>query len=95
MKGGAVDMPARGSKNMEFYERVSKETNEIIGTNKTVRSQLKASENYDKNNVDNVRLRVPKGWKEQMQAYVESSDKYNSVNAMLCELIRKELNIEE
>lgn len=95
MKGGAVDMPARGSKNMELYERVSKETNEIIGTNKTVRSQLKASENYDKNNVDNVRLRVPKGWKEQMQAYVESSDKYNSVNAMLCELIRKELNIEE
>lgn len=95
MKGGAVDMPARGSKNMELYERVSKETNEIIGTNKTVRSQLKASENYDKNNVDNVRLRVPKGWKEQMQAYVESSDKYNSVNAMLCELIRKELNIKE
>lgn len=95
MKGGAVNMPARGSKNMELYERVSKETNEIIGTNKTVRSQLKASENYDKNNVDNVRLRVPKGWKEQMQAYVESSDKYNSVNAMLCELIRKELNIEE
>ena len=95
MKGGSVDMPARGSKNMELYERVSKETNEIIGTNKTVRSQLKASENYDKNNVDNVRLRVPKGWKEQMQAYVESSDKYNSVNAMLCELIRKELNIEE
>ena len=95
MKGGAVDMPARGSKNMELYERVSKETNEIIGTNKTVRSQLKASENYDKNNVDNVRLRVPKGWKEQMQAYVESSDKYNSVNAMLCELIRKELKIEE
>lgn len=58
-------------------------------------SKIKASENYDKNNVDNVRLRVPKGWKEQMQAHVESSDKYNSVNAMLCELIRKELNIEE
>ena len=58
-------------------------------------SKIKASENYDKNNVDNVRLRVAKGWKEQMQAYVESSDKYNSVNAMLCELIRKELNIKE
>ena len=59
------------------------------------KSKIEASKQYDKNNVDNVRLRVPKGWKEQMQAYVESSDKYNSVNAMLCELIRKELNIKE
>lgn len=59
------------------------------------KSKIKASENYDKNNVDNIRMRVPKGWKEQIQAYVESSDKYNSVNAMLCELIRQELNIED
>lgn len=59
------------------------------------KSKIKASENYDKNNVDNIRLRVPKGWKEQMQAYVESSDKYNSVNAMLCDLIKNEIGIEE
>lgn len=88
-------MPAKGQKNMELYEKRSKETNCILGTNKTVRSQLKASENYDKNNVDNVRLRVPKGWKEQMQTYVESSDKYNSVNAMLCDLIKKEIGIKD
>ena len=82
MKGGAVDMPREEDPSLKTE-------------NGLYISKIKASENYDKNNVDNVRLRVPKGWKEQMQAYVESSDKYNRVNAMLCELIRKELNIEE
>lgn len=82
MKGGDVDMPREEDPSLKTE-------------NGLYISKIKASENYDKNNVDNVRLRVPKGWKEQMQAYVESSDKYNSVNAMLCELIRKELNIKE
>ena len=50
--------------------------------------------NYDKN-VDNIRLRVPKGWNDKMKAYVKASDKYNSVNSMICELIRKEINIED
>ena len=65
-------MPAKGQYNMDLYKK-----KEIIveGTNKTVRSQLKASENYDRNNVDNVRVRVPKGWKEQMQEYVKATDK--------------------
>lgn len=89
------DMPAKGQKNMELYERVSKETNEVIGINKTVKSQLNASEKYDKENVDNVRLRVPKGWKEIMQNYVKESDKYSSVNSMICELIKKEIGIED
>lgn len=62
---------------------------------KTSSCQLRASEKYDKNNVDNIRLRVPKGWKEQMQAYVEHSEKYKSVNAMICDLIRQELQIED
>lgn len=58
------------------------------------KSKIKASKKYDKNNVDNIRLRVPKGWKDQMQAYVESSDKYSSINSMICTLIREELNID-
>ena len=37
-------MPAKGSKNAELYKRVNKDINEVIGENKTVRSQLKASE---------------------------------------------------
>ena len=84
-------MPAKGQYNMDLYKK-----KEIVveGTNKTVRSQLKASENYDKNK-DNIRLRVPKGWKEQMQEYVKATDKYNSVNDMICQLIKKEVGIEE
>lgn len=77
---------------MELYE---KKTSDTAGVNKTVRSQLRASENYDKNNVDNIRLRVPKGWKELMKEYVEQSGKYNSVNGMLCDLIKQEIGIEE
>ena len=85
-------MPAKGQYNMDLYKK-----KEIVveGTNKTVRSQLKASENYDRNNVDNVRVRVPKGWKEQMQEYVKATDKYSSVNDMICQLIKKEVGIED
>lgn len=74
-----------------------KEGNPELKTEKGLyKSKIKASENYDKNNVDNIRLRVPKGWREQMQAYVSSpNSKYSSVNAMLCELIRRELNIKD
>ncbi len=57
------------------------------------KSKIKASQVYDKNNVDNIRLRVPKGWKEQMQKYVQDSGKYNSVNDMICRLIQKETGI--
>ena len=87
-----LEMPAKGQYNMDLYKK-----KEIVveGTNKTVRSQLKASENYDRNNVDNVRVRVPKGWKEQMQEYVKATDKYSSVNDMICQLIKKEVGIEE
>ena len=85
-------MPAKGQYNMDLYKK-----KEIVveGTNKTVRSQLKASENYDRNNVDNVRVRVTKGWKEQMQEYVKATDKYSSVNDMICQLIKKEVGIED
>ena len=82
MEVGTVDMPKKADDTLRTENGLYK-------------SKIKASENYDKNNVDNIRLRVPKGWKEQIQAYVESSDKYNSVNAMLCDLIKNEIGIEE
>ena len=59
------------------------------------KSKIEASKQYDKNNVDNIRVRVPKGWKDQMQKYVSDSDKYNSVNGMICDLIKKEVGIED
>lgn len=88
-------MPAKGQKNMKLYERRSKETNNLLGINKTIKSQLNASEKYDKENVDNVRLRVPKGWKEQMQEYVKTTGKYSSVNDMICQLLKNEIGIED
>lgn len=59
------------------------------------KSKIEASKQYDKNNVDNIRVRVPKCWKEQMQDYVSSTDKYNSVNSMICDLIQKEVDIKD
>lgn len=59
------------------------------------KSKLKANLAYDRNSVDNIRLRVPKGWKEQMQKYVQYNENYNSVNDMICKLIRKEIGIED
>ena len=59
------------------------------------KSKIEASKQYDKNNVDNIRVRVPKGWKEQMQDYVTNTDKYNSVNSMICDLIQKEVGIKD
>lgn len=55
------------------------------------KSKIKASTVYDKENVDNIRVRVPKGWKEQMQSYIKTSKKYDSVNGMICDLIKQEI----
>lgn len=86
-------MPKKGEINIEAHKKIIKQPTDEL--NKTARGQLNASQNYDKNNVDNVRLRVPKGWKEQMQKYVKNSDRYNSVNSMICSLIKKEIGISE
>jgi hypothetical protein len=55
------------------------------------KSKIEASKSYDKENVDNIRVRVPKGWKEQMQSYIKTSKKYDSVNGMICDLIKQEI----
>lgn len=61
----------------------------------TYKSRIEASKKYDANNVDNIRVRVPRGWKELMQEYVENSDKFTSVNNMICELVKKEIDIKD
>ena len=55
------------------------------------KSKIEASKQYDQNNVDNIRVRVPKGWKEQMQEYVKTTKKYDSVNGMISALIKQEI----
>lgn len=72
-------------------KKVSSQTGKKI---KTYTSQIRASKKYDKENVDNIRVRVPKGWKEQIQSYVSGSNKYKSVNDMICTLIKNEIGIE-
>lgn len=76
------------SKKADDSLKISSKTGKEL---KTYDSKIRASEKYDKNNVDNIRVRVPKGWKEQMQDYVKSSKKYDSVNNMISELIKKEI----
>ena len=53
-------MERKGSEDMY----VKKTPEPVEGLNKTMRSRLRASEKYDRENVDSIRLRVPKGWKE-------------------------------
>lgn len=47
-----------------------------------------------KSQVDDIRLRVPKGWKDTMKKYAATAG-YGSVNNLICDLIRREIpNIE-
>lgn len=77
-------MPKKADDSLKISSKTGKEL-------RTYDSKIRASEKYDKNNVDNIRVRVPKGWKEQMQEYVSNSDKYGSVNGMICALIKQEI----
>ena len=56
------------------------------------KAQQKAVSKYMKANYDEIKVRVPKGQKELIQRY--ASEHGESVNALFCRLISKELNIE-
>ena len=80
-----------------------KKADEKLKTDKgTYKSRIEASQQYDKNNVDNIRLRVPKGYREKMQAHVNTLPQYevkgkdnHSVNAWLLDLIKNEIDNNE
>ena len=60
------------------------------------KSQIEASIKYEKEKTDNIRVRVPKGWKEQIERYInKNNDKYSSINAMVCDLIQREVGIDD
>lgn len=72
-------------------------TDEVKKQTKTSEAQLRAIKKYEdsqKEKIDNIRVRVPRGWKDLLQEYVKEHPDYNSVNALLCDLIAKELKIE-
>lgn len=68
--------------------KISSKTGKVLSTYDSI---IRASEKYDKEKVDNIRVRVPKGWKEQMQEYVKTTKKYDSVNGMISALIKQEI----
>lgn len=54
------------------------------------KSQYTASAKYDKENVYQVRLRVPKDWKGTIEEKAKNCDK--SVNKYICDLIRNDID---
>ena len=81
-KGGDIMKKAAGAKKV-----VTKTGSQVY------LSKYKCNAEYNKNSVDNIALRLPKGYKEKMKDYVASSGKYESVNSMIVKLIENELNI--
>ena len=81
------DMPKKPDESL----KISSITGEQL---KTYDSKLRANARYDQT-MDSLKVRVPKGWKEQMLEYISQSDQYSSINGLICDLIRKEVGIEE
>jgi predicted HicB family RNase H-like nuclease len=54
------------------------------------KAQQRAVAKYMANNYDEIKLRVPKGQKAQMQAFAKKQGK--SLNAFIVELIHNEMN---
>lgn len=58
----------------------------------TTKAQQKAVAKYVKNNYDEIKVRVPKGEKKRIEEHANS--KGMTVNALMNELIRKEIGTE-
>lgn len=66
------------------------ENNKIVRTTKTINSQRKAAKEYE-NKLEQLTVRLPQGSRKKLNDYVAESNKYSSVNAMIKELIEKEI----
>lgn len=56
-------------------------------------AQKKATAKYMKNNLDDIKVRVPKGKREVYKAYAERKGK--SLNALIIELLEKDMQEED
>ena len=61
----------------------------MLDTN-TYNTQRQASKKYE-STIEQITVRLPKGSKKQLTEYLESTNKYDSVNAMIKALIEKEI----
>ena len=62
---------------------------QVLDTN-TYISQRKAIKKYE-GTVEQLTVRLPKGSRSLLNDYISKSNKYNSVNAMIKELLEKEI----
>lgn len=60
--------------------------------NRIYNSQKKAFKKYE-SNLEQIKLRLPKGSRKIMKDYVENTDKYDSVSDMIRTLIENEIGI--
>ncbi len=85
-------MPPKGSGNKALKQLTIEAREEMIKDTDTYISQRLASANYEKNKVEQITVRLPKGSRKILQDYVTKSGKYESVNAMIKALLESEIN---
>ncbi len=66
------------------------EDNKIVKATKTLNSQRRAIQNYEKK-VEQLTVRLPQGSREKLNSYIANNSKYQSVNAMIKDLIENEI----
>ncbi len=91
MKSEVNTMPPKGSGNKELKQLVVEATEGFTKDTKTYKSQRVASANYEKNKIEQITVRLPKGSRQVLQDYVDNSDKFKSVNAMIKALLEAEI----
>ena len=84
-------MPPKGSGNKQLKQLTIEAREEETIQTKTYKSQRVASANYEKNKVEQITVRLPKGSRQILQNYVNKSNKYDSVNNMIKSLIENEI----
>ena len=62
----------------------------IVKKTKTGNPQLEAVKKYEQK-FEQLTVRLPKGSRDKLQDYISGSDKYKSVNAMIKDLLEKEI----
>lgn len=88
MKDEVNNMPAKGSHNESLRrDAITKDGK----TKRVFISQDTASANYEKNKVEQITVRLPKGSRQILQDYIDNSGKYKSVNAMIKSLLEAEI----
>ena len=64
----------------------------MAGQNKTSDAQLKATRNYLKNTVEEIKVRIPKGYKEKIQSYARKHGQ--STNDFICSVVCRECGLD-